>query len=68
MVATTTILFGGGVNRPVYSNLAKAVGVNPGTITKWRGNPDSIKLGDLRTLCRVRGLTDEEILRVVKGK
>jgi len=67
-LAPTTILFGGGYNRPVYANIAKAVGVSPATITRWKANPKMIPLGNLQTLCRVRKLTDEEIIAIVRGR
>lgn len=67
-VAPTTILFGSGCNRPVYSNIAKACGVAPATITRWKANPKLIPLGNLQTLCRVRELTDEEIIAIVRSR
>lgn len=67
-LAATTIIFGGGTNRPVQASIARAVGVSPSTISRWKENPKLIPLGDLQTLCRIRGLTDEQIVKIIRER
>lgn len=67
-LASTTIIFGGSINHPVYANVAKAVGVSKSTMTRWKANPDIIPLGHFKRLCRVRELSDEQIIKIIRGK
>ena len=67
-VAPTTILFTDRGVRLVYQDIAKACGVAPSTITRWKANPKLIPLGNLQTLCRVRELTDEEIIAIIRSR
>lgn len=67
-LAPETILFGSESIRIVSSDLAKAVGVDPSTITRWKREPKLIPLGKLQRLCRARHLTDDQILQIVKAR
>ena len=64
----TTILFTDSNVRLVYRDIAKACGVSPSTITRWKEDPKLIPLGNLQTLCRIRKLSDEEILSIVRSR
>ena len=67
-VAPTTILFTDRSIRLVARDIAKACGVAPSTISRWKKDPKMIPLGNLQTLCRVRKLTDEEIIAIVRSR
>lgn len=67
MLTAETILFGGNINAPVKTRLAKAVGVSDMTISRWSKSADSIPLSKLRALCRIRGLSDRQMLDILKG-
>lgn len=68
MIDESTIIFGGSINAPPQARLAREIGRSKSTITRWRDDPMQIPLGDLQKLCRIRGLTDEELLHIIKGR
>ena len=67
-LAPTTILFGGGYNRRVGADVARAAGVSPATISRWKRNPKMIPLGKLQILCRNLKLSDEDIIALVRSR
>lgn len=68
MAAPTTILFGGGYSRRMGVDVARAAGVSPATITRWKRNPKMIPLGKLQILCRNLRLSDDEIIALVRSR
>ena len=58
---TVEILFGEKVRRN-QTDIAKAIGVDKSTISRWRRNPAQIPKGKLDILIRCNNLTNEEIL------
>lgn len=51
-----------------HKSLALAVGVSPATISDWKNNCGQMTIRFLRKLIDVAYLTDDEILRIIKGK
>lgn len=70
MLTAENILFGykDSVNAPVKARLARVTGKSKSTISRWAQDADTIPLKDLRVLCRVQGLSDRQILEIVKGR
>lgn len=48
--------------------LASVIGVTSTTLSKWKNDSGKMSLDNFRKLADVVQMTDEEILRVVKGK
>ena len=62
MTTPSEILFGG-ILKPINRQiLADGVGVDVSTIGRWKRNSDQIRFGDLKTIVRMIGLTDRQIL------
>lgn len=62
MIAPGELLFGS-VLKPVNRQLlADSIGVDVSTIGRWKKNPDRIRLGNLRQIVKLVGLTDKQIL------
>lgn len=62
MITPSELLFGG-VLKPVNRQLlADSIGVDVSTIGRWKKNPDRIRLGNLRQIVKLVGLTDKQIL------
>lgn len=62
MITPSELLFGG-VLKPVNRQLlADSIGVDVSTIGRWKKEPDRIRLGNLRQIVKLVGLTDKQIL------
>lgn len=57
-------LFGAGRN---LAAVARETGIAPATLYRYRHDVDKIRLGDLRRLVKALGLTDEQLVKVVRG-
>ncbi len=68
MKTAETILFGCGASAPVKARVARAIGKSRATVSNWAKDSGKIPLKDLRNIVRVLGLTDKEIVEVVRGK
>lgn len=62
MTTPSEILFGGALKPVKRQILADDIGVDVSTIGRWKRNPDQIRFGDLKTIVRMIGLTDRQIL------
>ena len=62
MTTPSEILFGGALKPVKRQILADGIGVDVSTIGRWKRNPDQIRFGDLKTIVRMIGLTDRQIL------
>lgn len=51
-----------------HKSLALVIGVSPSTISDWKKNSGQMSVQALRKLADAANLTDEEILRIVRGK
>ncbi len=51
-----------------HQDLASYVGVSPVTIAKWKADCGKMTLSYFRKLSDAAGLSDEEILLIVRGK
>lgn len=67
-MTVSDILFGFGVHSTRNTEWAKLFGVTRETIRKWRSDPGLIRLRDLQTIVRVQDMSDEDILRIVRGR
>ncbi|SDZ88511.1 hypothetical protein SAMN02745687_00946 [Lachnospiraceae bacterium NK3A20] len=47
------------------AELARAIGMNPGTLSIKLGKPETITVGELGEIARVAGLTKDEIAQIV---
>lgn len=63
----TRLLFGADCERINTNKLAKLVGCAPSTLREWRaGNlPSSLRI--FARICRIRRLTDDQIVAVVRA-
>jgi len=62
------LLRGDKVNTVSISGLALTTGIPARTLYGWRDAPDKIPLWGIRKIVKARGLTDEEIVRLIRGK
>lgn len=62
------ILFGTKIRRAHGPTLAKAIGVSPDTIRRWRNNPDLIPYGKLKLLIRVQNIPDDQVQTLMRMK
>ena len=62
----TNLLFGSGCERVNTNKMAELVGCAPSTLREWRmGNfPTALKI--FARICRIRRLTDEQIVAIVR--
>ena len=67
METAESILFGYGVNAPVKARIAKRIGKSRSTVSRWAQDADSIPLRDLKAIIRCQGLSDKQILAIMKG-
>ena len=51
-----------------FQLLASLVGVSPTTLSKWKNDSGQMTLEHFRKLADVAQLTDDEIIKIVKGK
>ncbi len=47
--------------------ISRETGIAQATLYRYRENADRIRLGDLRRLVKALGLTDEQLVKVVRG-
>lgn len=63
-----SILFGTGANTRVKARIARQIGKSRSTVSRYAKDADKIPLADLRKIVRCTGLSDRQILAVVKGE
>lgn len=60
------IIFAGPTGKLNIQQIAKATGIPPTTLYRWRKDPDSIKAGELRILFKATKATPEDIVKFFK--
>lgn len=68
MMKAETILFGYGATAPVKARIARSIGKSRSTVSNWAKDSGKIPLKDLRNIVRVLGLSDKEIIQIIRGK
>ena len=51
-----------------HKEIALEIGVSPATISDWKREVGAMSIRYLRKLIQVARLTDDEVLRIVRGK
>lgn len=67
-MTTSEVLFGTKLCPVNQGELARLVGVNQSTVSRWRKNPNSIPWEKMKLLIRVRGLTGDDLIKMAKEK
>ena len=62
------LLEGDKINKVSISGLALTTGIPARTLYGWRDAPDRIPFWGIRKIVAARGLTDEEIVRLIRGE
>jgi len=65
---TKELLFGTEINAVRIPPLAKRAGTSPSTMYGWKMDPDRIPLGKLRAIVECRGLSDKQIVDMIREK
>ena len=68
MIDESTLIFGGSITAPPAAKIARFIGRSKSTVCRWKADPMQIPLGDLQKICKVRGLTDEQLLAIIKWR
>ena len=55
MLAPETVLFGGSLTAPSNTKIAKALGVDPTTVGRWRKDVDKMPYGAVKKMAAVMG-------------
>ena len=62
-------LFGYGCQKVNLTAMAPIVGVSKQTLSRWRnGEYEKMPIWALRMIVNIRSLSDEDIVKIVKGK
>ena len=67
MRAPTYILFGDGCERVNTNKMAELVGCAPSTLREWRMGNYPAALRIFARICRIRRLTDAQIVAIVRA-
>lgn len=65
-MTTSEILFGTKLCPVNQKEIARMVGVNPSTISRWRKDPGSIPWNKMQLLIRLRGVSADDLMRMAK--
>ena len=65
---TKELLFGTEINAVRIPPLAKRTGTSQSTMYGWKMDPDRIPLGKLRRIVECRGLSDKQIVDMIREK
>lgn len=65
-MTTSEILFGTRLCPVNQKEMARMVGVNPSTISRWRKDPGLIPWNKMQLLIRIRSLTADDLMRMAK--
>ena len=57
MIAIGTILFGDSITAPKDTYIAKAIGVSPATVGRWKRDPDKMPFGKVVKQAKLMGYT-----------
>ena len=65
-IEASRLLFGHKAQAAILSNVARETGISVSTLSEYRRRPSKITLERFAIIAMVRGLSDEEIGKVVK--
>ncbi len=65
---TRELLFGTEINAVRIPNLARRTDTPQSTMYSWKTDPDKIPLGKLRRIVECRGLSDRQIVEMIRRK
>jgi hypothetical protein len=60
-------IFGSGVTLTNISALGQKVNIPASTLYYWRKHPDCISLYGFARIAKAKGMTDEQLLKVIRG-
>lgn len=67
-MTASELIFGSGTSTRTGAAWGRLFGVSRETVRKWREDPGLIRLRDLRTIVRVKKMSDEDIVKLVRGR
>ena len=67
-VTTTEMLFGTKLCPVNRKEMARLVGVNQSTISRWSQNPGAIPWDKMKLIIRIRGLSAEDLMKMAKER
>ena len=67
-MTTTEKIFGTQLCPVNLHELSRITGIGPSTLWRWRNNPDLIPWGKMKLLIKVRGLSSDDLMKMVKEK
>lgn len=67
-MTTSEILFGTKLCPVNQKEMARLVGVDQSTVSRWRKEPGAIPWNKMKMIIRIRGLTAEDLMKMAKEK
>lgn len=67
-MTTAEILFGTKLCPVNKKEMARLVGVTPGTVNNWTKDPGTIPWNKMKLIIRLRGLTAEDLMTMAKER
>ena len=67
MRVISRVLFGDGIERVNTNKMAKLIGCAPSTLREWRAGNLPAALRIFARICKIRRLTDDQIVAVVRA-
>ena len=67
-MTTSEILFGTKLCPVNQKEMARLVGVDQSTVSRWRKEPGAIPGNKMKMIIRIRGLTAEDLMKMAKEK
>lgn len=67
-MTTTEMLFGTKLCPVNQKEMARLVGVDQSTVSRWRKEPGAIPWNKMKILIRIRGLTAEDLMKMAKER
>ena len=67
-MTTSEILFGTKLCPVNQEEMARLIGVNQSTISRWRKEPGAIPWDKMKLIIRIRGLSAEDLMKMAKER
>ena len=67
-MTTTEMLFGTKLCPVNQKEMARLVGVDQSTVSRWRKEPGSIPWDKMKLIIRIRGLSAEDVMKMAKER
>ena len=61
-------IFEGPLGPVNIAQLSRRTGIPASTLYRWRKDPDKMPVGDMRILLKVMCVSDDQLLRIVRGE